>query len=364
MRVFMKKAACLLSSAVLLCGATAISASAANASSLAGFVSTSSTISEAKFYLSSGDFEIGDNTTKGVWVKRSSSYEMPVNSTATYQWYKDGTAISGATNYLYNISSTGKYYCKVTVKTPHTLINRRTGKKTIYTTEVFDTNTINVTQALTLTEQTGNGQLDKNGWYYMSVTVKGGTAPYTYEWTRDGNSYAANNAAAVALYAGTYKCKITDANGNTVTSKEIIVKYPDVKIDDYTKSLLFNSAYGKNQTKKITVKASGGYGKYVYFLEKKNSNGGWKEVAYSYTPEFELKYEDINDNYEYTWHQPYYRDGKWHYRGTSSNTNYYRVHVRGYGANGEIVGCVDSGEITVIRENGEEDSFTSDFYYD
>ena len=27
-------------------------------------------------------------------------------------------------------------------------------------------------------------------------------------------------------------------------------------------------------------------------------------------------------------------------------------------------GCADTGEITVIRENGEEDSFTSDFYYD
>ena len=236
---------------------------------------------------------------------------------------------------------------------------------TDYNGKWVETKPIKVSAApLTITEQTGDGTIDTvNGWYDLMVKVKGGTEPYTYQWTWDGSSYAGNKPVAAALYGGTYKCKITDANGNTVTSKPIQVKYPDVKIDNYTKEITFNPAFGKNQTAKITVKASGGYGKYVYFLEKKNSNGGWHEVAYSYTPEFEVKDEDINDNYEVYGRKPYYLDGKWHYDFFSRNINYYRVHVRGYGAKGEIVGCVDSGEITVIRENGEEYSFTTDNYY-
>ena len=447
-----KKVICVLSSAVLLCGASAIPASAANRVSLDRATSTPALSTNqiigvlgVNFYIDGGNFELADGATKTVTVKRCDDMILSANATVSYQWYKDGTAVSGATSASYPINALGKYYCKVKVKMPRTLVNKRTGKRTTtYSTEEYDTSTITVTQALaitsqpqggtfdndkgyfdmfvyvkggttpykfkwywngketsltgngmrvyntgtgycvitdangktvttktatvsaaplTITEQTGDGTIDTvNGWYDLKVTVKGGTAPYTYQWTRDGKSYAGNKPVAAALYAGTYKCKITDANGNTVTSKPIQVKYPDVKIDDYTDYIYFYSAFGKAQTAKITVKASGGSGKYTYFLQKKGKDNEWHDVTYSYTPEFELKYEDINDNYEVYGRKPYYLDGKWHYDFYSGNTNYYRVHIRSY-SGGNIVGCADTGEIKVIRENGEEYSFTTDNYY-
>ena len=391
MRVFMKKAACLLSSAVLLCGATAISASAApttynpNATSRSSSTTTAynpsassrpSTTTETgrssgrvgryKFFLDCGSFDIANGESKTVTVKKSSGYTVPNNSTISYQWYRDDKEIIGATDVSYIIKTKGTYYCKVKVTTAYTIRQRGVRERTVCSTDEFDTDIITASPALKIIAQPTDICYinEKTGTATVSVYAYGGHGSYTYEWTYYGSKISETSNVFGATKTGFYVCTVTDANGNTVTSKPIEVEYPDVKIEDYTKSILFNSAYGKNQTKKITVKASGGSGKYTYYLEKKDSKGGWYQVAYSYEPEFELKYEDINDNYEYTWHQPYYRDGKWHYRGTSSNTNYYRVHIRSTGEWGVAAGCADTGEITVIRENGEEDSFTSDFYYD
>lgn len=52
-----------------------------------------------------------------------------------------------------------------------------------------------------------------------TVTVTGGTSPYTYAWSPSGGT----NASATGLSAGTYTCTVTDANGCTsVTTLTII----------------------------------------------------------------------------------------------------------------------------------------------
>ena len=163
---------------------------------------------------------------------------------------------------------------------------------------------------------------------------------------------------------GTGYCEITDATGNTIKSRGIEVTYPNVVIDDYTDYISFYSDFGTKQSEKIHIKVSGGSGSYTYFLQKKQGNNSWKDVAYSYTPEFELKYEDINDNYEEHPQKTYYMDNKWHYWGTSSNTNYYRIMVQSIGDGGRHHSCATTGEIKVYRSNGEAYNFTTDnFYY-
>ena len=378
MKMLFKKAICLLSSAVLLCGASAIPASAdttsaynPSASSRPSTTTTADTgrssgrVGRLKYYLDTSDFDLAKGEIKYVTVKKSSGYTVPANSTVSYQWYRDDTAIKGATNVSYPVKTAGTYYCKVTVKTAHVLKGGRTGKTTTrYTFDEYDTDKIKVYAQLVIDTQPDICYIDENtGVATVYVFPYGGHGSNTYEWTNYGSKLSKSSNIIGVTEMGFYVCTVTDSVGNTATSKPIQVKYTDVKINSYTENILFDRAFGTAQTAKIKIKASGGSGTYTYFLQKKGKNNEWYDVTYSYTPEFELKFEDINDNYQYINQKPYYRDGKWHYWGTSRNTNYYRVYVRSYGNWGVIAGSATTGEITVIRENGQEDSFTSDYFY-
>ena len=90
----------------------------------------------------------------------------------TYQWYINGTAVSGATNTKYTFMPTtaGTYniYLNVTDKSAVTV------KSNVATAKVETPMTVNITP--TQTEMyTGQSQT-------FSSTVSGGTAPYTYQW--------------------------------------------------------------------------------------------------------------------------------------------------------------------------------------
>lgn len=71
-----------------------------------------------------------------------------------------------------------------------------------------------------------NAVVQKSTDYSLAVTASGGTAPYTYSWS-DGTSVVGTTALITLNNAesGIYKytCTVTDANGQSVTSKEVEV---------------------------------------------------------------------------------------------------------------------------------------------
>ncbi len=91
----------------------------------------------------------------------------------------------------------------------------------IYTVTITDANGCTLTQTANVTAANGpvatlaasndpscNGGSDGNA----SISVSGGTSPYTYSWSPTGGT----NANATGLSAGTYTVIVTDANGCTV----------------------------------------------------------------------------------------------------------------------------------------------------
>ncbi|RPD39472.1 gliding motility-associated C-terminal domain-containing protein [Chitinophaga barathri] len=89
-----------------------------------------------------------------------------------------------------------------------------------------------------------------------TVTVTGGTLPYTYSWSPSGGTGArANN-----LTAGTYTCTITDANGCQITATVTITEPPAITFTTTQTDVDCNG----NNTGAATVTASGGVGPYTY----------------------------------------------------------------------------------------------------
>jgi len=55
----------------------------------------------------------------------------------------------------------------------------------------------------------------------ITLSVNGGVAPYTYDWTFNGNPYPGNTNALTNLAGGAYDCHITDASGCNVFLHEM-----------------------------------------------------------------------------------------------------------------------------------------------
>ena len=136
----------------------------------------------------------------------------------TCNGYGNGTATvfaaGGTTPYSYNWMPTGGSAATATGLTPGT-----------YTATVTDANgcvvtqTYNITQpnALSFTSTTTAVNCNGNSNGSASISVTGGTAPFTYSWAPGGQT----TAAVTGLSAGTYTATVTDNNGcsysNTVT---------------------------------------------------------------------------------------------------------------------------------------------------
>lgn len=88
----------------------------------------------------------------------------------------------------------------------------------------------------------------------VSLTVEGGTAPYSYSWSNGATTTAITNVPA-----GTYSVTVTDANNCTV-STEATVGEPTAVICDISK--LTDVVTGADGS--LEVSASGGTGEYTY----------------------------------------------------------------------------------------------------
>jgi len=94
----------------------------------------------------------------------------------------------------------------------------------------------------------------------VTVAASGGTAPYSYEWFRNGQSlnHSASNLGSIAV--GDYKVIITDANGCTRDTTVHIAEPPAIA---FNLSVIDNLCFGETNGS-ITLSVNGGTGTYTY----------------------------------------------------------------------------------------------------
>lgn len=137
----------------------------------------------------------------------------------TYQWYVNGSAVSGATSSSYtksDLSETATYtvYCEVTNKAGVVTSRVATLKVTQYYTPVLNTSyPANVTGAT----------VGGSATFKVTIATDGYPASYTYQWYVNGSAVSGATSASYtisSLAKGTYTvyCKVTNTAG-TVTSR-------------------------------------------------------------------------------------------------------------------------------------------------
>ena len=148
-----------------------------------------------------------------------------------------------------------------TTQNSGTFSNLSVGTYQVFATDVFsciDTIGFTITEPDTMTFvetiTAVNCFGESNG--SLSVSVTGGTAPYTYAWsTGTSTSNTINN-----LSAGNYTVTVTDANNCTKTATYTITQPTDITLQTSTTDVL---CFGGN-TGTATVTASGSVGNYNY----------------------------------------------------------------------------------------------------
>jgi len=169
----------------------------------------------------------------------------------TYQWYKNGAAISGATNSTYSATSAGTY--KVIV-TDHNGCTDTSADVVVVSVPDPD---VSVTPT--------GGELNCNvSSVLLTASVTGGETPYTYQWYKNGTAITgATNSTYSATSAGTYKVIVTDHNGCTDTSADVVVTSvpdPDVSVTPTGGELNCNVS-----SVLLTATLSGGEANFTYF---------------------------------------------------------------------------------------------------
>ncbi len=96
----------------------------------------------------------------------------------------------------------------------------------------------------------------------ITITLTGGTSPYTYTWSPSG--YTETNNIYSGLPAGTYSLSVTDSNGCEFSIPKIDVMQPDSLIvqTNVANTSCFNTADGT-----ATISVSGGTAPYTYSWE-------------------------------------------------------------------------------------------------
>ncbi|WP_379092362.1 beta strand repeat-containing protein [Pedobacter sp. UC225_65] len=135
-----------------------------------------------------------------------------------------------------------------------------------YTVTVTDANGCTTTQNFTITQPAAlvamasaqtNIACNGSATGSATVSVTGGTAPYTYSWSPSGGT----GATATGLSAGTYTVTVTDANGCTATQGFTLTQ-PAALVA--TASAQTNVSCNGGSNGSATVSVTGGTGGYTY----------------------------------------------------------------------------------------------------
>lgn len=143
-----------------------------------------------------------------------------------------------------------------------------------YTYTVTDDNLCTITNTVTINQpdelmisdlNAGNLTCFQNDTGFADATVIGGTTPYTYQWTMDGNVLPLTGAGISGRAAGSYGLIVTDANGCTKNDSFVLTE-PTLLEPDLSQ-LINEPICPQSSDGEVTVGAMGGTPDYEFIWE-------------------------------------------------------------------------------------------------
>jgi hypothetical protein len=191
----------------------------------------------------------------GVGYAVSVTATSPVSSPLTYQWTSScgGTfANSSAASTTFTPPNVGSVTsCMITVTVSDACGRQTSSAKPITIQPCNQSVTSAVTPLCPGATNTG----------VISMTVTGGTAPYTYTWTRSGGGSGSGNGTTISgLATGTYTVTITSSTGCANTFTATVGTYPAIVITPTATPVACNGG----ATGSISLAVSGGTPGYTY----------------------------------------------------------------------------------------------------
>jgi len=213
----------------------------------------------------------------GATICSGATHTMSVSASGgtpslTYQWYKNGSSISGATSTNFGATTTGTYYCIASAS--------GSGCGTSQSSTV----TVTVVADPAITTQPVGATICSGATHTMSVAASGGTPSLTYQWYKNGSSISgATSTTYGATTTGTYYC-IASATGSGCGTSQSSTVTVTVVADPAITTQPVGGAICSGDSKTLTVVASGGTPSLTYQWYKNGSSiSGATSTNYSAT---------------------------------------------------------------------------------
>ncbi|MBI2269550.1 MAG: PKD domain-containing protein [Bacteroidetes bacterium] len=172
----------------------------------------------------------------------TASYSASYSKNFSYQWYKNGVAISGATTYTYTTSTTGIYRVHVVDKTTGCFVD-----------PPEDTIT-SIQPSPTMPTITGPGSFCDGTTITLVGSSSGGTPPLTYEWTN-----GSTQTSITVNTGGTQYLTVQDKNGCYKTANKDIKLNPKPNLNGFPVGCY-------EMCKRDTLRVLGGMASYQWYL--------------------------------------------------------------------------------------------------